>query len=86
MSVKEHNSFGQKLAYHTAPTLLGIKCASLISLSTGEFDIDIHSAAFNSRVHSKGLTSRVLCSCGSRTLLLVYSKKLLEKRLLRNPQ
>ena len=39
MSKNEYHSFGQKLAFHTAPTLLGIKCASLVSLSSAEFDL-----------------------------------------------
>lgn len=81
MSKTEYNNFGQKLAFHTAPTLLGIKCASLISLSSAEFDLDFHSEYFNRRAAAKGLKSRILCSCGKRTLMLIYSEKLLEKRL-----
>lgn len=81
MSKAEYNSFGQKLAFHSAPTLLGIKCASLISLSSSEFDLDFHSEYFNRRASVKGLKSRILCGCGGRRLFLVYSEKLLEKRL-----
>lgn len=81
MSVSEYNNFGHKLAFHSAPTLLGIKCASLISLSATEFDIAVHSAIFNRKAASKGLKSRILCSCGTKALLLVYNEKLLKKRL-----
>ncbi len=81
MSKAEYDNFGQKLAFHSAPTLLGIKCASLISRSSSEFDLDFHSEYFNRRACVKGLKSRILCSCGSRRLLYVYSEKLLEKRL-----
>ncbi|MGN1085662.1 MAG: DUF3793 family protein [Porcipelethomonas sp.] len=81
MSKTEYCSFSQKLAFHTAPTLLGIKCANLISLSTAEFDLEFHSEYFNNKVAEKGLKSRILCSCGSRTLMLVYSEKMLENRL-----
>jgi uncharacterized protein (UPF0371 family) len=34
MSDFECRNFCKKLAFHTAPTLLGIKCASLIALSS----------------------------------------------------
>lgn len=81
MSKAEYNNFGQKLAFYTAPTLLGIKCASLVSLSSSEFDIEAHSSYFNRRAAEKGLTSRILCSGHGRSLILVYNKVQLEKRL-----
>lgn len=81
MSEKEHNDFGKKLAFHSAPTLLGIKCASLISLSPQEFCVDVNSEMFNKRVESRGLKSRILCNCGRRTLLIIYNERLLSKRI-----
>lgn len=33
MSDTERRNFGQLLAYHTAPTLLGKKCASLVRIT-----------------------------------------------------
>lgn len=81
MSLTEYRSFGHKLAFHSAPTLLGIKCANLISLSAEEFNIAIHSEMFNKKAVSKGLKSRILCSCGKKVLLLIYNEKLLENRL-----
>ena len=48
MSERECRTFEKKLAHFTAPTLLGIKCASLVSLSREEFDIpasEVHAAA-----------------------------------------
>lgn len=81
LSQIEFCNFGRKLAYHTAPTLLGIKCASLISLRSSEFDLDYHTRYFNSRAAVKGLKSRLLCRCGSRTLMLVYREEMLQKRL-----
>ena len=81
MSDTERKNFGQLLAYHTAPTLLGMKCASLVSLSRAEYDVEEHSCDFNLRTAAKGLKSRVLCGCGGRVLLLVYNEPLLEKRL-----
>lgn len=81
MSLVEYNNFGRKLAYHTAPTLLGIKCASLISLQSSEFDLDFHTHYFNRRAAVKGLKSRLICRCRNRTLLLVYREEMLQKRL-----
>lgn len=81
MSQTEHTSFGWKLAFHTAPTLLGIKCASLVSLSSAEFDIEFHAEYFNRKAIAKGLKSRVMCSCKNRKLVLVYNEALLTKRL-----
>lgn len=81
MSLSEYKKFGQKLAFHSAPTLLGIKCANLFSLSVSEFDIDVHSEIFNRKAISKGLKSRVLCFCGAKALLFIYSERLLEMRL-----
>ncbi len=77
----QFGNFGQKLALHSAPTLLGIKCASLISLNKKEFDVDGYSAEFNHRAAVKGLQSRILCKCKNHMLLFVYSEKLLAARL-----
>ena len=81
MSKAEYTSFGRKLAFHTAPTLLGIKCANLFSLSSSEFDLDFHSQYFNRRTAAMGLASRILCRCKNRSLILVYSGEQLAKRL-----
>lgn len=82
MSTNEHNSFAQKLAFHAAPTLLGVKCASLFSLSDAESDIRTNCDYFNHRAIARGLKTRILCSCKNRRLLLVYNEKLLAGRLL----
>lgn len=84
MSKIEYDNFGQKLAFHTAPTLLGIKCASLVSLSSAEFDLDFHTRYFNSRAAAKGLKIRILCRCSDRALIFVYNEKLLKKCLADN--
>lgn len=81
MSKTEYDNFGHKLAFHTAPTLLGIKCASLVSVSSAEFDLGFHTGYFNRKAASKGLKSRILCSCGNRALMFVFSGKLLGKQL-----
>lgn len=84
MSKEECRRFEKKLAFHTAPSLLGIKCASLFTLSRSEFDICGNARRFNRRAAARGLKIKVLreeCSCAGRSLILVYSPKLLAARL-----
>lgn len=81
MSVIECEKFSRKLAYHSAPTLLGIKCASLISVGADEFELNYHINIFNKKAAVKGLKSRILCKCKNRVLMLVYNEKLLLKRI-----
>ncbi len=76
-----YRNFGKKLAMHTAPTLLGIKCASLVSLGIDHDEIGDYAANFNHRASVKGLQSRILCCCRDHTLLLVYNEKLLTARI-----
>ncbi len=77
----DYQDFNRILAFHTAPTLLGIKCANLVSISTDAFDIAYQTAYFNARAKSKGLQCQVLCQCRNKTLVLVYRRPLLEARL-----
>jgi hypothetical protein len=81
MRISECSQFEQKLAYHTAPTLLGVKCASLLSLSSSEFDLVENTERFNRRTVSKGLKLKILCSCKNRVLILLYNEKLLRSQL-----
>lgn len=81
MSVSECLSFEKKLAFHSAPALLGMKCANLISLKNSEFNIDAHAMNFNKKAVSQGLKIRILCSCKSNVLILLYSEKRLSERL-----
>ncbi len=81
MSQEEYFSFNRKLAFHTAPTLMGIKCASLVSLSRAEFDIVGNLRIFNRRAAEKGLKIRILHLCETRCVMLVYNEKKLYARL-----
>lgn len=84
MSTEECRRFEKKLAFHTAPSLLGIKCASLLTLSRNEFDISGNARRFNRRASAKGLKIKVLreeCVCRDRSLILVYNEKKLAERL-----
>lgn len=81
MSKTEYRNFGEKLAMYTAPTLLGIKCGSLVSLSTAEFDLHSHISTFNHKACGKALKIRKLYDHNERSLLLIYNEKLMQKRL-----
>ena len=81
MSREEYYSFNRKLAFHTAPTLMGIKCASLVSFSRSEFDIDLQLRYFNRRSDEKGIKMRVMHLCKTRCVMLVYNEKKLYSRL-----
>ena len=66
MSKEECRRFEKKLAFHTAPSLLGIKCASLFTLSRSEFDIGGNARRFNRRAAARGLKIKVLREeCGT---------------------
>lgn len=72
MSYCECNCFEQKLAYHTAPALLGIKPASLFSICEDEIN-DKKITEFNAKAGGKGLKIRVMCKCKNRKLIMLYS-------------
>lgn len=78
MSEHERQSFERTLAVHSAPTLLGIKCANLISVALDEQNMHDFRQEFESR---SGLQMRVLCECRDRRLLYVYHEMLLEMQL-----
>ena len=73
--------FERKLALHTAPSLLGIKAASLINLKKSELDIGEHARYFNRKAGMKGLKIEILCECNERILILLYNEKLLSEQL-----
>jgi hypothetical protein len=78
MSELERRSFERTLAIHSAPTLLGIKCANLISVAMDEHNMHDYQQEFENR---SGLQMRVLCKCHDRRLLYVYHEMLLEMQL-----
>ncbi len=81
MERTDYIDFEKKLAFHTAPTLLGIKCSNLMSLPLHGFDVDSYSETFNRKAASKGLKIKTLCECSERRLVLICNEKLLKKRL-----
>ena len=78
MSEPERQCFEHTLAVHSAPTLLGIKCANLISVAMDERNMHDYQPEFENR---SGLKMRVLCRCRERMLLYVYHETLLAIQL-----
>lgn len=81
MSKTECMQFEKKLACFMAPSLLGIKCANLVSISKTEYDLPAQLERFNRRTASKGLKLKILCICRERALVLHYNAFLLERQL-----
>ncbi|MBQ4465145.1 MAG: DUF3793 family protein [Oscillospiraceae bacterium] len=83
MSERERCVFDTKLAIHTAPTLMGIKCANLFSMSLTPELAEDYLADFQERSGHNGLRIRAVCHCGERVLLYVYHERLLSTWLSR---
>ena len=81
MICKDCALFEQKLAFHTAPALLGIKPSNLMSLDKEELDIYGNAESFNRRAAEKGLKIKILCDCGKRCLVLLYNEHLMKNML-----
>lgn len=86
MSEFECMQFEKKLAFFMAPSLLGIKCANLISISKTEYDISAQLERFNSKAASRKLKLKILCNCQNRALILLYNEVLLERQLAKAKQ
>lgn len=83
MSKSECIQFEKKLAFFTAPSLLGVKCANLISLSKNEYDLPAQLERFNNKTASKGLKLKILYTYQNRALVLLYNETLLKRQLAR---
>ena len=77
MSEVERRSIDSDLAFHSAPTLLGVKCANLISFDMSEGTIKEYLREFADNMAGNGLTAIQLCRCRKRTLVYIYNKKML---------
>lgn len=81
MSETEHRDFSKILAYQSAPSVLGIKPASLFSVDKRKFSVEENINYFNCKAGVKHLKIRILHESDTRTLLMVYNEKLLNERL-----
>lgn len=77
MSENERHEFENTLARHTAPALLGVKCANLISVEQSEETVTDYLTGNAEEAERCGLRFRIMCKCRERTLIYVYHEKLL---------
>ncbi|MBQ6181700.1 MAG: DUF3793 family protein [Ruminococcus sp.] len=77
MSEVEIRSIDNILAFHSAPTLLGVKCANLISFDMSDRTMAEYLRVFADKLSGSGLCARQLCKCRKRTLIYVYNEKML---------
>lgn len=77
MSEVDRVSIDNVFAFHSAPTLLGVKCANLISFDTDEYTMSEYLREFESKMSETGLCAKQLCKCRKRTLVYVFNRKML---------
>ena len=78
----DHAILERRLADHCAPTLLGAKAASLLSLSEAEFpDLALALRQYNRALYRTGLRFIILRQLGGRFLVLVYRPAMLRSKL-----
>lgn len=77
MSEIERRAIENDLAFHSAPTLLGVKCANLISFDMSDRTISEYIGEFANKMTEKGLNAIQLCKCKKRTLVYVFNEKML---------
>ena len=81
MSVDERKRLENVLAFHAAPTFMGLKCGSLPTLSAKEYDLDEVSQLFADRYFGDRIGARFISRCSQRRIIYIYDKKLLDKVL-----
>ena len=77
MSEVERRNIDKDIAFHGAPTLLGVKCANLISFDMCEGTIAEYLYEFADKLSENGLSAVQLCKCRERTLVYIYNPKML---------
>ena len=77
MSELERRSIDNTIAFHSAPTLLGVKCANLISFDRNERTMAEYLREFTEKMSVSGLCAVQLCKCRERTLVYIYNEKML---------
>ena len=73
----ERISIDNDIAFHSAPTLLGVKCANLISFDKNEQTLTEYFHEYKGKLSENGLVALQLCKCRERTLLYIYNEKML---------
>lgn len=80
MSEDYCSNFELKLAYHTAPSLYGIKVSSLLKVKKNEYMSYIKSETVE-RFEASGIKTRVINEDNDGYLILVYNEKVLKKHI-----
>lgn len=73
--------FERELAVRTAPSLLGVKPANLLTVAGSVNAVRYNIDRFNALAADSGLHIRELKRLNGRTLILLYNERVLEKRL-----
>lgn len=77
MSESERKIFEKHLAMHTAPTIMGVKCANMFSVKQSDRAVEECIRSFSRDASLCGLKMKQLCKCKERSLIYVYHEKLL---------
>ncbi len=78
MSFEERKKLESVLAFHAAPTLMGLKCGSLPTLSAQDYNFNEISQLFADRYFGARIGARFINRCTHRTILYLYDKRLLD--------
>ena len=81
MKMSEQEHFQRVLTKFAAPTLVGIKCGSMFTVSLDEYAVGQHLKMFRNRVEKEKLHIQVLCMCRNRVLLYIYNREVLRHYL-----
>ncbi len=77
MSENDKMKFDRMLAFHSAPTLLGVKCANLFAVDQNDYRLCELENYFLTKKELCGAKIRFLCRCSRRVLAFVYHEQLL---------
>lgn len=81
MSGMDRRSFENILAFHAAPTLMGVKCGSLPGISASEYDLDEVTRFFGRKYLGSRIGARFIKRCSKRMLIYIYDRRLLNETL-----
>ena len=74
------SNFEMKLAYHTAPSLYGIKASSLMKIKKDEYNEYLKGRTYT-ELSLSGIKIRIVYEDKNSVLVLVYNENLLEKHI-----
>ncbi|MCR5110627.1 MAG: DUF3793 family protein [Ruminococcus sp.] len=77
MTESERKEFEKHLAMHSAPTIMGVKCANMFSVKQSDRAVGECIMAMAKDASMCGLKMIQLCKCRERSLVYVYHEKLL---------